>query len=292
MNGISAAHSIGIIGTGRVAQALALALGKHSSALPLIWGRSTDKSKEAATRIGHAKAVDTLSSLASSSDIVAIAVSDDAVGPIAARLAPLLHGSDRTPFVFHVSGRSGTAILDPLREMGALTAAIHPAMTFTGNPREEVVRMAGACFAVTGSSDLASDLGKRIVSLLGGNAVEIAEDRRALYHAALCHAANHLVTLLEGSSQILSAAGVHEPHAVLAPLVRAAMENSLTHGFDALSGPVLRGDRETIAGHIAALGEYCSQALPAYRAMALATIDELEAREAPVPLAAVREELG
>ena len=120
-------------------------------------------------------------------DAVAIAVSDDALESVAADLARLLPSGSR-PIVFHVSGRSGAAILEPLRAAGALTAAVHPAMTFTGNPHTEAQRMAGARFAVTGSTPAAARQAVPIVALLGGIAVEITEDRRSLYHAALCHA--------------------------------------------------------------------------------------------------------
>ncbi|SLK02747.1 Rossmann-like and DUF2520 domain-containing protein [Novosphingobium mathurense] len=291
MTGNSANRRIGIIGTGRVAQALALGLGANTLSPPLIWGRTATGREEAVSRIGRqAHASDTMADLVEASDIIAIAVSDDAVASVIEKMATLIPAG-HMPFVFHVSGRSGAAVLDPLREKCALTAAIHPAMTFTGNPQEEVTRMTGAYFAITGSSDRAWDMARQIVAELGGVAAEVTEDRRALYHAGLCHAANHLVTLLAGSSHILSAAGVEEPYAMLTPLVRAALENSLARGFDALSGPVLRGDRETIGRHIAALVEHCPQVLPAYRAMALATVDELETEGAPLPLGGVRSEL-
>lgn len=107
-------------------------------------------------------------------------------------------------------------------------------MTFTGNPPGEVARMAGARFAITGSSANAAVQAKRVVGLLGGVAVEIPEERRALYHAALCHASNHLVTLIADAAQALERAGVDAPRALLAPLVQAALDNSLDRGFDAL----------------------------------------------------------
>jgi predicted short-subunit dehydrogenase-like oxidoreductase (DUF2520 family) len=135
--------------------------------------------------------------------------------------------------------------------------------------------MAGARFAVTASSDLALALAHKVVACLKGVAVDIPEAQRALYHAALCHAANHLVTLMAGSQRALAAAGVEEPSALLAPLVRAALENSLAHGFAALSGPLLRGDGQTIGNHLVALAQDCPEMAPAYRAMALATLDEL-----------------
>src|SRR3546814_11579585 len=123
-------------------------------------------------------------------------------------------------------------------------------MTFTGDPEAEAYRMAQARFAITGSTAAATQQAAQIVALLGGIAVEIAEERRALYHAGLCHASNHLVTLIAGAAHALTDAGVDDPAALLAPLVRAALENSLDRGFSALSGPLLRGDARTIGAHV------------------------------------------
>jgi predicted short-subunit dehydrogenase-like oxidoreductase (DUF2520 family) len=266
---------IGIIGTGRVAQALALGLAPYAQGAPLMWGRSTT--------------APSLAALLHASDIIAIAVADDALASVVADLAsrgPFPH----TPLAFHVSGSHGVGTLAPLQAQGALTAAIHPAMTFTGEPAAEVQRMAGARFAITGSGETASTQARRIVQMLGGIPVPVAEEHRALYHAALCHGANHLVTLLAGSAQALRAAGVEEPEALLAPLVRAALENTLAKGFAALSGPLLRGDGETIRHHLAAIEQDAPTLTPAYRAMALATLEELE-RSGAAPAEQIKRDL-
>lgn len=273
-----------------MARAFALGLGPYSAAPPLIWGRSADHLHAAVEQIGGAVATSRSEALVEACDVIVIAVSDDAIAPVAAAMARSMPAT-RTPFIFHVSGRSGAAVLDPLRTGGALTAAIHPVMTFTGDPQHEVERMAGARFAVTGSSDDASRHAEHVVQLLRGVAVEIPEDHRPLYHAALCHAANHLVTLIDGASQALGATGVDDPRALLAPLVRAALENSLAQGFAALSGPLLRGDSDTIAGHLAALRDHCPAVLPSYRAMAVATLDALE-RSGAAPAPQLRSKLA
>lgn len=274
-------QQFGVIGSGRVAQALALGFAPHSATPPLLWGRSFGNVRAAVARTGCAAAQEADQILARC-DAVAIAVSDDALADVATDMAALVP-ADRAPFVFHVSGRSGAAVLAPLCAAGASTAAIHPAMTFTGDPESEVRRMAGARFAITGSTPAATAWAHETVSLLGGVAVEIAEERRALYHAALCHASNHLVTLIAGASDALSDAGVDDPAALLAPLVRAALENSLSQGFTGLSGPLLRGDHHTIGDHLDALGAFSPALLPAYRAMARATLDELERQGRDIP---------
>lgn len=267
-------HRPGIVGTGRVAQALARAVVPHASAPPILWGRTPENASSAAAAVG-AVCTASVEHLTTECDVIAIAVSDDALAAVVADIAAGVPAS-HTPFFFHVSGRSGTAILEPLRAAGATTAAIHPAMTFTGDPEAEAQRMVGASFAVTGSSPAATRQAQNIVAQLGGIAVEIAEDRRSLYHAALCHASNHLVTLTAGAADTLRDAGVSDPSALLAPLVRAALENSLDRGFAGLSGPLLRGDAETVSEHLVTLAAYSPDLLPAYRAMARATLDELK----------------
>lgn len=270
-------HRFGIVGTGRVAQALALAVAPHSIAPPLLWGRTPGNAITAAKRTGAATAAN-IDRLQEESDIVAIAVADDALAGVIANMAAA-RPTGRLPFIFHVSGRSGALVLEPLRHAGALTAAIHPAMTFTGDPQGEARRMAGARFAITGSTIDASDRAKRIVGLLGGIALEIAEEKRALYHAALCHASNHLVTLIAGAAGALHDAGIDDSPALLAPLVSAARENSLSRGFAGLSGPLLRGDAQTIGEHLDTLRANSPAVLSAYRAMARATVEELKRSE-------------
>ena len=291
MNDAAVYQQIGVIGSGRVARALALGLGVHSAAPPLLYGRSPARLDAAVAQVGRAIATTRYGTLAEACDVIVIAVSDDAIGLVVAEVADAMPDG-RSPFVFHVSGGGGAAVLDPMRAKGALTAAIHPVMTFIGDPLAEVRHMVGARFAITGSSAAANAHAALMVRLLGGVAIAIREDHRALYHAALCHAANHLVTLLSGSSRVLSIAGVEEPHALLAPLVRAALENSLAHGFAALSGPLLRGDDATIRNHLTALSDYSPESLPAYRAMAIATLDELDRSGARPPAPGLRDELG
>lgn len=280
---------IGIWGTGRVGSALAQGLAGNSAGPLTIWGRKAERAQALARQAGG-QAAQSPAELAKACDVIALAVADDALEPVAEALAALLPPS-AAPFVFHVSGRSGLAPLAPLALRGAQVAAIHPAMTFTGDPAGEVQRMAGARFAITAAQAESAALAHRLVRALGGVAVDVAEAQRPLYHAALCHAANHLVTLMAGSLEALACAGVEDGAALLAPLVRAALENSLAMGLDALSGPLLRGDNQTLAGHMVALERDCPTLRPAYQAMAEATLDALERRGAP-PSPAMRQAIA
>ncbi len=270
---------------------MALALGKQDAAPPMFWGRTRAAVDEATTQIGQGTAADSLTALVQACDIAVIAVADDAIAAVVEALAEAGQ-LDHAPLVFHVSGSSGTAILSALRGNGALTAAIHPAMTFTGDPHLEVLRMAGASFAVTGANAEAVARAHALVEKLGGVPVDVAEAQRTLYHAALCHAANHLVTLIAGASGALRAAGAEKPGDLLAPLVRAALENTLQRGIGALSGPVLRGDAGTVGAHLTAIEAGYPQMLAPYRAMALATVEELARKDPSAHPVQIREVLA
>lgn len=282
MHPASSYGRIGFIGTGRVAGALALALHSHSADPLHVWGRDPGRRDALAAAIGHAVAAPDLTSIAASCDLIMIAVSDDAIPVLAAQLASHIP-TGAAPFIVHMSGRSGPTILAPLAGRGALTAAVHPAMTFTGDPTQEVIRMAGARFVTTAGTTAALSAAQQLVTLLGGVMEQVGEAQRSLYHAALCHAANHLVTLIAGSCDALRSAGIADPAPLLAPLVRAALDNALDRGMAGLSGPLLRGDEDSIRNHIAALAAEHPRLLPSYRAMAVATLDALETAGARVP---------
>ena len=82
--------------------------------------------------------------------------------------------------------------------------------------------------------------------------LDLAEADRARYHAALAHGSNHLVTLVAQSAELLAEAGVANPSRMLGPLLGAALDNALRRGDAALTGPVARGDADTVRAHLAA----------------------------------------
>ena len=265
---------IGIVGSGRVARALGCALGAVSRQPLLLWSRNPAHARDGAAAIGRCEVAGDIAQLSGQCDAVLIAVSDDAVAEIASRLADGQATSTRR-FAFHVSGRSGTGVLAPLRQADWRVAAIHPAMTFTGDLQADVRDVKGAHFAVTAPDARTQEEAGALVTRLGGHPFPVSEEDRILYHAALCHVANHLVTLVQQASRMLDFAGVDAPHEKFAPLARAALENSLEKGFAALSGPLLRGDAGTVAQHVDALHAKAPDLEAAYRAMARATVEEM-----------------
>ena len=90
---------------------------------------------------------------------------------------------------------------------------------------------------------------------LGAQVQWVAEEQRAHYHAGLVHGANHLTTLLAQALAVLREAGVADPAATLRPLLTATLDNTLRSGHHALTGPIARGDVDTVAAHLAVLRE-------------------------------------
>lgn len=183
-------------------------------------------------------------------NLVLFAVPDDELAGLVEGLATLgtfRHGQ----MVMHTSGRYGVGVLAPAAQAGALTLAIHPAMTFTGTSLD-VARLAGCPFAVTGPATYLP-IGQALVTEIGGTPVVVHEEDRALYHAALAHGANHLVTLVAQSMKMLEAAGIGDPGSYLRPLTEAALDEALRSGEALLTGPVVRGDVGTLREHLSAL---------------------------------------
>lgn len=213
-------------------------------------------------------------------DLVLITVPDDVLSDLINGLAAT-HAFRAGQFVAHASGRFGIQVLEPATGAGALPLALHPAMTLTGTSLD-LERLSGAPFGVTAADEL-RPVAEALVVEMGGDPVWVPEEHRALYHAALANGANHLVTLVTQSVDLLKVAGVEEPERLLGPLLYAALDNALRSGDAALTGPVVRGDAGTVAAHVAVINEVSHEARRAYVAMARLTADRALANGALRP---------
>jgi len=260
---------VGVVGAGRVGSTLAAALGRAGHEIVAVSAVSDASVRRARSRLPGV-AIKLPPEVVAAADLVLLTVPDDVLPGLVAGLAATgaaLEGR----LVAHASGRHGLAVLDPAVRVGALPLALHPVMTFTGRP-DDLDRLAGISFGVTAPDSLRL-AAEALVVEMGGEPVFIAEQHRGLYHAALAGAANHLVTLVVQAADLLREAGVGEPARMLRPLLQAALDNALDLGDAALTGPVARGDADTVASHLAVLRAAAPQALPAYLALARLTAD-------------------
>jgi predicted short-subunit dehydrogenase-like oxidoreductase (DUF2520 family) len=258
---------IGIIGTGRVGSALGAVLARAGHIVVAASGVSEASVRRAHSRLPGVPLRDP-HEVAARAELILLTVPDDALPGLVAGLAAT--GAELAGrLLVHTSGRYGIGVLEPAVARGALPLALHPVMTFTGRP-DDIDRLEGICFGVTAPDQL-QPVAEALVIEMGGEPVLIREEDRALYHAALASAANHLVGLVTEAADLLRSVGAANPSRMLSPLLYAALDNALRLGDAGLSGPVARGDADTVARHIEVLGQASPRALGAYLALARLT---------------------
>jgi predicted short-subunit dehydrogenase-like oxidoreductase (DUF2520 family) len=184
-------------------------------------------------------------------DLLLLCVPDSAIEEVAQGIAP-------GPWIAHTSGATSLAALAPHTQRFSL----HPLQTIVNSRGAE--QLDGAWGAVTGETPEAIARGRWLATELGLQPFEIDDRSRALYHAGATVASNYLVTLYRTASRMLEIAGA--PQAALVPLMRRTIEN----GFE-LTGPIARGDWQTIEAHLAAIRKAAPELEPMYRALAAQT---------------------
>jgi predicted short-subunit dehydrogenase-like oxidoreductase (DUF2520 family) len=261
--------AVGVVGTGRVGAVLGAALTAVGHRVVAASGVSA-ASRQRAEQLLPGVRLMAPDQVVQRADLVLLTVPDDVLPQLVAGLANA-RVVRSGQLIAHMSGRHGVSVLEPVVRAGAGPLALHPVMTFTGT-RVDLARLAGASFGVT-APDVLRPVAEALVVEVGAEPVWIEEQHRALYHAALAHAANHLVTLTSDAMDLLEAAGVERPGSMLGPLLSAALDNALRSGDAALTGPVVRGDAGTVAAHLDVIGRYAPDAVDAYVAMARRTAD-------------------
>jgi predicted short-subunit dehydrogenase-like oxidoreductase (DUF2520 family) len=185
-------------------------------------------------------------------ELVLLCVPDSAIAEVAASVSP-------GPWVAHVSGATQLAALAP----HARRFSVHPLQTFTRERGAE--QLDGAWAAVTAETEAARSAGHWLAETLGLRPFDLADSARTLYHAGAVFASNYVVTLQRAASLLFESAGA--PPEALEPLMRRTIEN----GFE-LTGPIARGDWDTVAAHRAAIQEHRAELDHLYETLAGATL--------------------
>ena len=261
--------AVGVVGAGRVGAVLGAALERAGHRVVATSAGSSASRARAAALLPGSRVVPA-HLVPARADLVLLTVPDDALPELVAGLAAT-GALRRGQLVAHTSGRHGLAVLEPASRAGALPMALHPVLPF-GGTEDDLARLVGASFGVT-TPDPLRPVAEALVTELGGEVEWVAEERRALWHAALAHAANHLTALVASSADLLREAGAERPDRVLAPLLDAALDGALHRGDAALTGPVARGDAGTVRAHLEVLAAVAPEVLPSYVAMARLTAD-------------------
>ena len=261
--------NVGVVGTGRAGAVLGAALKRAGHNIKACTAVSEISRLRADLLLPGVPVTDVNTAVADR-DLILLTVPDDVLPELVNGLAATRAVSPGT-FVMHAAGRYGASVLEPLTAQGCLPLAIHPVMTFTGTS-VDLNRLDGCAFGVT-SPDLLRPVAEALVVEMGGDPVWVPEENRLMYHAAIAGGANHLMTLVNQTMDLLRGAGIEDPERLTAPLLGASLDNALRHGDSAVTGPVVRGDAGTVAQHLEIMYSISPVVGDAYRAMARLTAE-------------------
>jgi predicted short-subunit dehydrogenase-like oxidoreductase (DUF2520 family) len=247
--------NIALYGPGRAGGALVIAAARAGHAITSIDGRDRD-------------AVAALTQLVDIADVepelLVVAVADDAI----ASIGSAIDLTTLPPAVVHMSGAVAVRALEQFESAGAVVGSFHPLQTLP-SALAGANRLPGAYVAITAPEDLARTLDSFAVSL-GCIPFRIADDKKGLYHAGAAAAANFTMTSLGIAHGLFEAAGVDPMSS--RPLVEAIVANAFELGpRSALTGPIARGDVETVRTQVDAVRTDASDLADAFVAMARAT---------------------
>ena len=256
---------IGIIGAGKVGFTLALALTKAGYTVNAVSSRSISSAYRLADKLPSAVVFECPQGVANACDLIFITTPDSAICDVAASISP------RSGLMAcHVAAALPIDVLDPLSKQGAVTGVFHPLQAI-GSINSAI--LPGITFAIEADEPLFKILHEMAVSL-GGRVVELKGNDRVLYHASAIMASNYLVTLVSLAAELWRGFGTQEKAVrVLMPLIRGTLDNIEQIGIpDCLTGPISRGDNETIEKHLRIIAEFAPQTLDAYKMLGLKTV--------------------
>jgi predicted short-subunit dehydrogenase-like oxidoreductase (DUF2520 family) len=260
-----------IVGTGRVAQAVGRLMADAGIPPVVVAGRTAAHAQRAASFIGPGVKAARIREIPSIADRVLIAVADAGIPSV---VDDLSDGGMRGGIALHTSGAHGPALLDALAVRGVSCGVLHPLQTIA-DPERGVAALRGASFGI-GGAVAAIEWAEQLVAAAGGTPLRVRDQGFASYHAGAVMASNAVVAAIDAAVVLLGAAGIDRPAALqaLRPLCLTSARNAFDIGPEAaLTGPVQRGDAETIKTHTAALASAPRPVADLYRASARALVD-------------------
>jgi predicted short-subunit dehydrogenase-like oxidoreductase (DUF2520 family) len=274
---------VAIIGTGRLGTSLARALARAGHRLVGLADADLKAARRARRIVGQGQATNDPGRAARDAEVVFLCVPDEAIRPVAAKLArSLVDWRGKT--VFQTSGLTPAAALRPLRLRGASTASFHPIQSFP-RPTMPPARFRRIFIGIEGDRGAVST-GRRIIRTLGARPLPLRGCDKAMYHAACSVASNLFVPLFDLACEVLERAGIaaSRTEKVLLPLLEGTLQSvKQINRTNALTGPLARADAASVRRHLRTLRSV-PRAKAAYRllgkqALAVLTKKGMPARE-------------
>ncbi|MDL1967909.1 MAG: DUF2520 domain-containing protein [Deltaproteobacteria bacterium] len=269
---------IAIVGCGRVGTALAKFLSEAGYRLSGLASKSLSSAKRVADLTETGRFTEMPWEITKEADIVFLTTPDSKISDTCSSVA-FNDGFKKDSVVLHCSGVLPSTILSSAKSCSTFIGSMHPMQSFAlnevnGSPFNGII------FAVEGDAQ-ALHRAANIAVDLGANCIPINTEDKTLYHAAAVIASNYLVTLLSLAFRLIEHAGISgsDTWKVLKPLIEGTLSNIEKAGItEALTGPVARGDIETVKRHIEAIGEKSPELLDLYNTLGFYTISIAEAK--------------
>jgi len=264
---------IAIIGAGAVGTTLAVALHQRNCRIVGIASRTERSAHRCGALINCAFCSTDPVEVAKAAEVIFISTPDRVIKQVCDHIAAA-SGIQKGDIVIHLSGALGSDILASAKRKGAYVLALHPVQTF---PRGQISTeaLSGCYFSLEGDKE-ALKFGQGLVKELGGEPVTISPESKPLYHAALCTASNYLVTVTDLAVQMLEKVGIDKKDALkmIMPLIWGTVRNLETVGLPgALTGPVSRGDLQTLKGHLGTIQRLLPEYLEVYKKLGSLTAE-------------------
>jgi len=256
---------IAIVGAGAAGCALALAL--YQKGYPIVGVASRRiKSAQRGARLVEGGVYSVYPpDVTRLADAIFITTPDGVIETVCTQIADQ-GGIPNGAIVAHLSGSLPSTVLHAAAEKGAAVLSLHPIQTLA-DPQRGAQNLIGSYFSLEGDPDAVA-FGKKLVEDLEGHPVVISPEMKPLYHSALCVASNYVVALADLAAMLLQQIGMEKAEALRAflPLLRGTVANLAQLGLpDALTGPIRRGDVQTLIGHLEALRHTDPEALALYK---------------------------
>ncbi len=207
-------------------------------------------------------------------DLIFICVPDDNISEMAQKLSHSnLNWSSKK--VIHCSGNLFSNELEALSSLGAQTASMHPLQTFRRG--DDASRFDGVFVSLEGHPELCRELNS-FVKTMGAHPLQVQKEQKQILHIAAVFASNYVVAVLHEAENLLKKKGIENGLEPLEPLIRQTVENCLKLGpAEALTGPISRGDVESVLKHLQALENY-SESINLYRVLGAKAIQVAKER--------------
>ena len=264
--------SLSLVGAGVVGTTLTTLLAKERYRVLSIIGRNGPAAVQLARSVACPRVSTEIADLDRTADVILFTVRDADLAPAVKSLASIKGLKLRGKVVLHTSGVHSAGILAPLRKSGASVASFHPLQTFPGNAAPARLRASvrGIYFGIDGDSP-AVEVAKKLAADLGGKPLDVPAEMRPVYHAAAVFASGYLAAVMNAVASLSKAARLELPWTELfGPLMTATMENTVRSSpAEAVTGPVIRSDLDTISLHLGALEKFAPEFVPLYTVGAL-----------------------